>query len=193
MRNFHKIVSNINVCPLAYQVNLNEALFRGVPDTIKPGTPGYTHREAQIISMRETPMPEDMLTNPESYKKASDELFAANKPEYYLLSHAHPIIYGIMAVVGGTHLGRAAIARLLPGKTIYEHYDTGLSSDFYNRYHVILSGEADNWAQCGEGDDQEHVEMLEGECWAFNHRKLHSFRNLSSSPRVYLNLDISSA
>lgn len=195
MNNFLKLAQGVDVDPLLHQMNLSKNLVNFIALSgagADPSHPGYSHREAAAIIVRYADIPEDIVTNPESYKRASDDLFAKPKPPWYVLSCLRPLVYQLFAAVGGVHLGGIGIMRLDPGAQIYPHYDTGLMTDFYRRYHIVLAGPYDCWFICGEEDDEERVEQLTGEAWWFDSHKKHAVINQSNEPRISISIDISS-
>lgn len=175
---------------LAFQVRRNEDLFAAMRPNMEASDVGYSHRHIEMMNLRITPFHDDVNTNPESLKKATDELFAYNTAMYSVMSEIKPFVYWIMSAVGGTHLGRVTIARLPAGCGVDAHYDTGLSTEFYERYHVIINGAPGNVFSCGE--PFEDVEMLTGEIWWMNSRLLHSMNNASNEPRIHINVDVAS-
>jgi len=191
MNNFIKIFGNVPMESIIDEVVRNDHLFTGMPDIMKkPGTPGYPHRELRAITLRMTYFKDDLYTNSDSEEQAKDELFAYDLDSFDLFPECRAFVYTLMHEVRASHIGRVCIARIDPGKRVYGHYDEGDSALFYKRYHLMISGEPNNWITCGEGADAEHLEMLTGECWSFNHELWHSFVNHSNSPRIYLNMDL---
>lgn len=195
LKNFRKLARGVNVLPLIHQMHLCAHLvdFTDLREVAKdPDHPGHSHREAKSIMVRYAHIPDDIATNPESYKRASDDLIALPHPAWHLLSQLRPLIYSLLELVDGTHLGGIGIVRLDPGTQIYPHYDTGRMTDFYQRYHLVLSGPADCWFICGEGKDEERVEQRTGEVWWFDSHKKHAVINQSDEPRISISIDISS-
>lgn len=193
MNNFRLLHAGVNVLPLAHQVQMHRHLFSDLSEACKdPDHPGYSHREVNSIMVRYAHIPADVATNPESLRRAQDDLFARAHPGWHLFSHLRPLLYGLMELVGGVHIGGIGIVRLAPGAQIYPHFDTGLMTDFYARYHIVLAGPHQCWFTCGEGDDEERVEQLTGEVWWFDSHKRHAVINQSNQERISVSIDISS-
>jgi Aspartyl/Asparaginyl beta-hydroxylase len=190
LNNFSKVAEGLDIQPILNEINANGNKWQKRQISIKPWQNGYTHREIEMIALRLTPTPADAMDNDESYRKGTDEIIADDLPVYDCYPKTREMVYQIMGMVRGGIIGRVGLIKLPPDCYVYGHYDTGLSSEFYNRFHVMVNGDKGNWAHCGEGDDEEHLEMLTGECWTFNHQKWHSFSNRSNSDRIYLNIDI---
>lgn len=157
-----------------------------------PSHPGHSHREARAIMVRYAQIPEDATTNAESVQRVADDLFAQPHFGWHLFTHLRPLLYGLMELVAGVHIGGIGIVRLDPGAQIYPHYDTGLMTDFYQRYHIVLAGPRSCWFICGEGKDEERVKQLTGEVWWFDSKKKHAVLNQSGEPRISISIDISS-
>ena len=185
-RNFRLLASGINILPLADQVHRHRHMFVDLAEQ------GKTHREAHLITVRYPDIPADANTNPEAFQRMSDDLFAKPHPGWHVFSQLKPLLYGLFELVEGTHIGGIGIIRLDPGKKIYPHYDTGLSTDFYSRYHIVIHGPPECWFVCGEGADEERVAMASGEIWSFDSKKLHSVVNESNEPRISVSVDLSS-
>lgn len=193
MQNFRRLAAGVNVLPLANQVHLHRHMFTDLSERCNdPTHPGYSHREAHSILVRYPHIPEDAATNPESARRAMDDLFARAHPGWHIFSALRPLLYGLMEAVGGVHIGGIGIVKLLPGAQIYPHYDTGLMTDFYQRYHIVLAGPQDCWFICGELEDEERVEQLTGEVWWFDSHKRHAVVNQSKEERISVSIDISS-
>lgn len=192
MNNFRQLARGVNVLPLVHQISLCMDFVALAEAAKEPDAIGHSHREAKSIIVRYAHIPEDVATNPEACKRAQDDLFALAHPAWYLLSHLRPLVYGLMELVGGIHLGGIGIVKLDPGAQIYPHYDTGAMTDFYQRYHIVLAGPPGCWFICGEGEDEERVEQLTGEVWWFDSHKKHAVINASNEPRISISIDISS-
>lgn len=191
MRNFIKINHAINMDTVIDEIISNDALFMPMPiETLDHRNPGHPHRELRCITLRMTPFKDDICTNHQSADEAADELIAYDLDIYKLFPECRRAVYRVMEAVNASQIGRVCVARLDQGKRIYGHYDQGESARYYKRYHLMISGKKDNWITCGEGADTEHLEMLTGECWSFNHELWHSFANHSTEPRIYLNMDL---
>jgi hypothetical protein len=190
LNNFNKVLDGLDITPIAREIEANGNAWQKRRVNFKPWQNGFTHREIELIALRITPIPEDAIDNNESYKQGTDNLIAEDLPVYDFYPHTRAMVYKIMEHVKGGILGRVGLIKLPVSRYVYGHYDTGLSAEFYNRFHVMVQGDKDNWAHCGEGYDEEHLEMMTGECWTFNHQKWHSFSNRSNSDRIYLNIDI---
>lgn len=138
-------------------------------------------------------MAADISWNVEEQQRTKDNLFAIDYPHRELIRDVlDPLIYKLMETVKGTHLGGIGIIRLPPHLKIEPHYDLGKSVQFYDRYHITVDGPEGCEFICGHGDDEERVEMRDGEVWWFDSKKIHSVENNSVFNRVSISCDISS-
>lgn len=192
MHNFYRLAEGINVGPLALQIRHNNSLWVPLSKAnLKEGQIGYSHRNVDLIILRNTPVPHDVYSSKEAEKEALDYLVAFNTDNWRTFSALMPLLYPLVELVQGVSLGRIAIVRVPPGAVIDEHFDTGLSSKYFDRYHIVVQGEEGNIFSCGQGDDREAVSMLSGEIWWFDSLKLHGVRNESTVPRISVSCDIS--
>ncbi len=181
------LARGINILPAAYQIEQYENLFVDLSHA-----EGNTHRETSLMTIRYPDVPEDAATNPEAFKKMTDDLFSKPRSPWYMLNAVRPLIYALFEMVEGTHLGGIGIIKMMPGTQVYPHYDTGLSSDFYRRFHIVISGPPECWFLCGEGEDEEKVCQKAGEIWWFDCKKKHAVVNNGAYPRISISVDISS-
>ena len=190
-RNFHKLAEGVDVSHLKAQVAQHQHLFVDLSrGDLKKGTVGWTHRQAQLLMLRYPKIPPDADSNPESMKRLLDDLVAINHEPWYLFTELKPLLYRLMMAVDGTHIGGIGIVKLPAGKKIEKHVDTGLSTDFYKRFHIVLDGPPECWFTCGKGKDEERVAMRDGEVWWFNAKKPHSVLNNDTVDRISISIDI---
>ena len=75
--------------------------------------------------------------------------------------------------------------KLLPGGKITPHMDSGFSLTHSHRVHIPLLTNDETHFTVGEST----VNMLEGEIWEINNRRLHSVSNNSEAERIHLIID----
>lgn len=83
-------------------------------------------------------------------------------------------------------LGRVMIVKLPPGGKIAPHTDEGAYAEYYDRFHVCLKADEGNVFHVGDYSFSPKT----GDCWWFNHKKLHWVENNSKSDRIHLIVDI---
>jgi hypothetical protein len=189
--NFAKHSEGNNIKPILKELNAAGDVFNAMPVGLMPWQPGYQHREMYCFCLRRTDWADDALENPASYQAALTELNAYDLPLYAKFPSIRKFVYKLMQETNASQIGRVAVAMLPSQARIYGHYDHGLYYDYYTRFHLMIEGARDNWMHCGEEEgQQEHLEMLTGECWSFNHLKWHYFTNRSERPRIYLCIDL---
>lgn len=190
LNNFDLLFKDFDVSPILAEIKANGDAWQRRREKLRPWQNGYTHRDIEAIALRSTYVAPDAADNDESFRLGTHEVIANDLPDYDFYPATRDAVYRVMEQVHGGQIGRVFLVKLPAGKCIGGHYDEGYSAEFYNRFHLMVNGGRGNWLSCGEGDDEEHLEMLTGECWAFNHQKWHYFTNKSDSDRIYLNIDI---
>jgi len=169
MKNFVRLQTGIDVQPLLHQIaeypNLWNASDQWSAGNVKPAIEAVDN-----IVLR--------------YNRSPDW----NKPAFWLLSAAQKIIFDLMRVIPGEHLGKVLITRLRPGQTIPDHIDImppGIPL-YYHRFQIPLNVKPGVVFRCGE----EQLEMRPGEAWWFNNQLLHSVHNNSDHDRISMLCDI---
>jgi len=72
------------------------------------------------------------------------------------------------------------------GKRILPHVDGGSHAAYYERFHILLAGDAGSTFSAGD----EWVTMAPGECWWFDNSKEHAVVNEGLVDRITLIVDI---
>ena len=86
---------------------------------------------------------------------------------------------------GSGYFVRALLTRLAPAAEITPHADDGHSLRCCHRIHVPVVTNPDCLFTVGDLT----WNMLEGEMWEINNRRIHAVRNEGAAPRVHLILD----
>jgi hypothetical protein len=100
------------------------------------------------------------------------------------------LINWIMAEVNGEKLGRIMIVNLLPGGEVANHIDTGLYFQSHHRFHVPIKT---NESVLFTGPNDTTAHMPTGSLSQLNNRDLHGVKNLSSTERYHVIVDIASS
>lgn len=87
--------------------------------------------------------------------------------------------------VGGIP-GRAAVVRLRPQGTVYEHVDWGFYYQLRDRFHLVIKSTAGSPLRTGS----ELRRLAEGELWWFENRIPHEAWNESEQDRIHLIVDV---
>lgn len=80
--------------------------------------------------------------------------------------------------------GRIMLVKLKAGGHITPHVDEGAYADYYDRFHLVLSGHCD--FRCGDT----FYSPMPGDFFWFNHKKEHEVWNGTEEDRVHLIVDI---
>lgn len=165
MRRFHQICENLNVLPLAAQIEQHPELWD--KNTFRIGTEAFY--QTSDIWVRYKPV--------EELHGAKDYLLphlAGFYPAWDVLTELHSLVHALMYLVGGIHLGAILITRKAPQVTIPWHSDRGSwNAEFYDAKAFVTLKKGGCVFSCVE-DTQE---FPLGEAWTFNNLLPHSVRN----------------
>jgi hypothetical protein len=197
LRNFHRVLSGLDVRPLLKQIYVEGARDPKF----------WTKDQSWTGADRETVLSghENVVLN------EPRKITAFNPhPEQYaftLLSEAAPIIEKLMTAVKGVQLGRVMISRMEPGECVEPHADVTMMTEHmspfmpnydptkikrtpvppvYQRYQIPIHGD-DARFFCGE----EELVMRPGEAWWFANTLSHHVEN-GIGVRIALIADIRS-
>ena len=182
MKNFLKIAEGCDVMPLMCALAYCPDLWN--QNTLRTTIPGTPHAQVSDIWLRFNDMERANRTGDASY--VFDEHESIDYPAFAQLPQARPLIFGLMARVGGERLGRCLITKLPPGGHIAPHVDGGSHAAYYERFHIVLRAEAGSRFRAGD----EVVEMKTGDIYWFDNSQEHEVLNTSSDDRVHLIVDV---
>lgn len=114
--------------------------------------------------------------------RLNDEHFPVWYPAWRALPSLRPLIFNLMALVEGEHLGGVLITRIPHGCGIDPHVDRSWHVDFYDKFYVSLQSAPGAVLCCGG----EELNPVPGECWRFDNRLEHWVRNTSGQDRMTL-------
>jgi hypothetical protein len=179
MKNFHRLLENVNVSPLVNSLARQPGLWNQNPFRTK--IPGSPHREVDDIWLRFTNL------GPEStVQEAVDSFDNIFYPAWYQFPQVKGIVLDLLRLVEGIELGKILLTKLCPGRQIYKHADTGAYAQEFDRYHLSLKALPGFKFCCGD----EEVFMKPGDVWWFNNKEEHSVINNSVDDRLSLIVDI---
>lgn len=191
MRNFQRLSYGNNFEPLLNAVLRQPELWNYAK--VRTWHEQSAHRVVDDIVLRY-----NMFAAGEDFvEKVCSETFVVDYPAMDLLVQARPIIFSLMTMVEGEHLGRVFVSRMAPGIMIPPHSDRIPPAEeqfpgkippaiYYERYHAVLKSQPGVQFTCGD----ETVYMAPGELWWFNNLEAHSVMNNSADDRVHLVIDI---
>jgi len=111
-------------------------------------------------------------------REAEDTAFYDHFPEVY------KAVMTLASVVKAERIGRVLIAKLLSGGHIKPHKDFGAYHDYYDRFHIVLSGKG-----CMFRSGSEWAHMLPGEVWWFRNSEEHEVTNNTDVDRIHIIID----
>ncbi len=88
--------------------------------------------------------------------------------------------------VGKGELRGLSLVNLLPGKEIYEHFESDCYYMIRDRYHVVLEADEDNIHIF----ENEEFKFKQGEIWWYNIKIRHKTKNNSQNNRIHLIIDV---
>lgn len=175
MKNFKVLSINLDVSPIAEELERNEESWRF-----------DVSRQKKIKVQRETEAVFLRAADRGDASVATEEVHASkDSPLAPLFPNAMHFLR-TQAEIRNAELGRALFAKLEPGGQVYSHIDRGSYYACRDRYHLVISSADGSPMVCG---DEEAV-MREGELWWFDNKKPHEAFNRSSSPRIHLIFDL---
>ena len=181
MKYFHKITDKMNIGPLLAAIGRNSELWN--KNRIRTTHNNSAHVEASDILLRF-----NKITETSEYLEVLDDLEAIDYPAFKELPQARGIIFDLIRFVEGNRLGRVVITKLAPGAKIRPHLDSGLSAEYYDRYHVTLKNSEGSIMRVGD----EMVCMVPGDIYLFNNQVEHEVINNGTEDRITLIVDIRS-
>lgn len=183
MQHFVQIASQIDTLPLLLAIRQAPQIWGRSFRTTFPGSP---HNQVLDAILR-VQQPERSSDPRECYWQD----LAARLPQ------ARSLVMALMARLEGERLGRVLLTWLLPGCVIAPHRDIGPegsghydTSAYWQRQHIVLSGDAGSTFTCGEEGDEETVVMEPQTVWWFNSALRHSCTNNGKEDRIHLIADI---
>jgi hypothetical protein len=181
MRNFLRIADNADITPLLLAVQRRPALWD--VDTFWKHHPVPVFREADTIYLR---FPDKRLYSGDAPAGTLDPWEAFNQPAFAALPEARPLVFGLMARMEAERLGRVLINRLPAGGYIPAHRDMPPGTNYYDRFHIVLSANGG----CNFHAGGETVQMAAGEVWWFDYTQEHAIDNTGDTDRIHLIVDM---
>lgn len=172
MRNFLKVADGVNVMPLRLELQRQPELWN--QHRLRKDAPGTPHSEMSDIWVRYNAIEK-------AGPSFNDEHFPVWYPAYYCLPSIKKLVFDLMTVVEGEHLGGVLITKVPPGCRIEKHVDRGWHVEFYDKFYLSLT-DAPVPFHC---EDETIVPRM-GELWWFDNRKEHWTLNETNEDRMTL-------
>lgn len=176
MENFLCITTGLDTLPLLYAVSNQPHLWNA--ETIRTQHPGSVHAEVSDVLLH--------FQAPAGFETMRDEHECLPRPAWWALPQAQPLIFGLMARIAGTRLGRVMMTKLPPGGSIPPHVDSASQTDYYRRHHITLCSPE----QCLFSVGDEALSLAPGSCWWVNNGVEHAVVNDGATERISLIVDI---
>lgn len=176
LRNFERITTGLPVQPLLDELEANPELWGEI--TLRQKYPGTKHKDTENIFLRGA--------TANTYQDFFLTKTSVDYPAQVKLAHVvNPILDPVKEILQVTELGRVIIVKLNPGGHVDIHLDEGIYSDYFSRFHVVLSAEKGSILTV----DDEVRHFAPGEAWWFNHKVLHTADNHATTPRIHIIMD----
>jgi quercetin dioxygenase-like cupin family protein len=181
LRHFLCITTGLDVLPLLYAVSNQPHLWN--QDTIRTQHPGSVHAAASDILLHFQPTATVFVQG----TTVTDVVHECQpRPAWWALPQAQPLIFGLMARIAGTRLGRVMLTKLPPGGSIPPHVDSASQTDYYRRHHITLCSPE----QCLFSVGDEALSLAPGSCFWVNNGVEHAVVNDGPTERISLIVDI---
>lgn len=184
MKNFQRISQGLPVQAALNSVMRNNHLWNQNP--VRTQMTGTAHADSSDIWLRFNDIEGLDSETPEDIARVMDDLMCVNYPAMFLLPQVRALAMGLMPLVEGEQLGRVIVSKLPAGGVVKPHADEGRYSEYYDRFHVVLSSAPGCLFHC----DDETVHMAAGDLWWFDNNITHEVTNNSAEDRVHLIIDI---
>jgi Aspartyl/Asparaginyl beta-hydroxylase len=181
VENFLCVTTGLDVLPLLYAVSRMPHLWD--MDTTRTTFPGTPHFEVSDILLR---FQETAGVKSEDVPTLNDVHECVAHPAWFLLPEARPLVFGLMARVQATRLGRCMITKLRPGCKILPHTDAPVQTSYWLRHHITLCGPPECVFQVGD----EALALIPGSCFRVDNSKEHSVCNDGNTERITLIVDL---
>lgn len=177
MQNCKRIATNLAVGPVLEALNAQQDMWSEI--TIRQTYPGSAHHDTACIFARG---PEAFTMEKYLDDLGSYDFPAMDKLAGVLVPALRPVLQEVLKV---DQLGRVLIINLKAGGQVDDHIDEGTYADHFARFHVVLS--TNPHCHNVTGGEAAHWEV--GECWWFDHKKLHSAMNYGATDRIHIAFD----
>lgn len=185
-KQFVRLAANINVAKLVDEIERNKELFE--IETFRQDFKGSPFKSTRAIPCRMSFDSKIELTEDELIEKLKtigiSEREAIDMQYYDYLPNVYDAVMLLAHVVRAERIGRVLVTKLLAGGAIGAHKDFGLYHDYYDRFHIVVSGKG---CQFRSGD--EWVCMMPGEVWWFNNNDEHEVINDTDADRIHIVMD----
>lgn len=184
-----KFIGKIDASDAYKELLINDTLFR--PHTPKPEQ-SPPLREGMSIHLRihDYNSKSGEVSAEMTAKEFADKmLVAVDSPYMRVFPECQKLIQQTLNMIPSGVLGRAYIAKMVAGGTIYPHIDPGKYFELHDRYHIVVKTNPGVSFTCGD-DVIETVRFEENEVWVFNNKVIHQAVNQGSEDRIHIIMDV---
>ena len=135
-----------------------------------------------------------LLINFENHKSREDEVVQDQKSQLSIFARKQYInikpfldfVESFASSIGNGVVRNTTLVNLLPGKEVYDHYDSGCYYMIRDRYHLVL------YSPLGSKQifENEEFRFKQGEIWWYNNKLHHNAFNESDDSRIHLIFDV---
>lgn len=119
-----------------------------------------------------------------------DSLNVVINPNLNNIKEVQPLIMSCLDAVGAVECGRVFITKLKVDGKVLPHFDYGMYSDHFERFHLVLTSDPGNRFYVEDIHGwQESYSMKPGQLFWFNHKETHWCINKSKTPRMHMIID----
>lgn len=185
-RNFQLLMQGQNFGNVIEEIARNEELFEA--SKFRQNFKGSPFTQTCFIPCRMTydldhePTEDELIEHLKT--KGVTNVNAVDTDLYQFMPETYSVVMWLAGLVQAEQIGRVLVARCNPTGHIGAHKDFGAYHDFYDRFHICLSGEG-----CHFRSGREIVKMLPGEIWWFWNNDEHEVWNDSDKPRDHIVID----
>ncbi len=193
-RKIERLFYNCDFSKMADEVADHEELFAaGEEYDFRQDFSGSPFKDSPMIPCRMTYDLIDMAGE----KPTEEELIEHLKTKGLVTTHAldtehydemvevYSAVQWLSQAMRSEQIGRVMVARLVSNGHVKPHCDGGAYYDFYDRFHICLSG-----AGCYFRVGRETVKMLPGEVYWFRNNDEHEVWNDTDTPRDHVIVDL---
>lgn len=193
-RKIEQVFYNCNFDNIEAEIEAHEELFaKGEDYDFRQKFSDSPFKDSPIIPCRmtydkikmagEEPTEEELLEHLKS--KGLVSLDAQDTNIYDAMFEVYESVAWLAKCMKAEQVGRVMVARLVSNGHVKPHTDAGLYYDFYDRFHICVSGKG-CYLRCG----RETVKMLPGEVWWFRNNDEHEVWNDSDAARDHIIVDL---
>lgn len=184
MPHFQKITEHVDVSELLAEIDAQPDLWN--QHRLRKDASDSPHRDVDDIWLRYNDY-ENLRTDRQSFIGPHIPVWY---PAYERLPAVRPIIFTLMARVGGEMLGGVFITRVPPGCEVGMHRDAGWHAAYFHKFYVALRSPAASCFGCVHDGETELICPNAGDIHAFDNTLFHFVKNRAETEKMTLIISI---